>query len=249
MIITKDNSYSSYSQDDIIFLEKTNNSNKKFLTPKDLKPCVSIILNTSISKGEYPNRNDLAILLAVELKKSGLNQEQVKDKLQEWNYNNNPPLLERDLNSILRSSNKVKQDGSPRYDYGCNNHNLQVFCIDPEDKDNCYYYVKNFKNKEIKLEPDYITLGWQNLLTLSQRYLLFYVIPYIEKRRGFSCGSQLYVTVRELSQVSGIETKYFNKHLSKLKDYGLIDYTTGSSQVWKRKASEVRRIIPPPRPP
>ena len=246
MTITKEN---FYSQDSIAFLEKVQDSNKKLLLPKDLKPCIAMILGTPINKGDYPNRNDLAIILAVELRKSGLNSEQVEKRLQEWNYNNNPPLTESQLNSILRSSSKSKQNGSLKYDYGCNNFNLQAFCINPEDKEDCYYYLKNFKNKNIKIEPDYISLGWQNKLTLSQRYILFYGIPYIEKRRGFNCGSHLFVTVRELSQVSGMETKYFKKNLIALKNYGLIEYVIGSPRVWERKASKIRRIIPPPRPP
>lgn len=242
MTILKEETRKQNYWNNLKYLENVNNINNRFFLPKNTKPCISNILGTSISKGDSPNRNDLAITIAVELRKNGLNTEQVERKLKEWNFNNNPPLKESEIRSVLKSSEKTKSDGSLVYDYGCNHTNLVAFCIDPEDKNSCFYYKNNYSSSR-KYNIDYVSLGWQRRLSLSQRYTLFFIIPYLEKRRGVKPGNKLFVSVRELSQISGIDKNRFKDILTKLAEYNLIEYTPGTSRKWDKKATEIRRLI------
>jgi len=106
------NEFKDYYWDGISYLENINEINKRFILPKNTKPCVSNILGTSISKGDSPSRSNLAITIAVELRKNGLNTDQVERKLKEWNFNNSPPLKESEIRSVLKSSAKTKSNGS-----------------------------------------------------------------------------------------------------------------------------------------
>lgn len=242
MTILKEETDNRSYWDNLKYLENVNYINNKFSLPKNTKPCISNILGTSISKGDSPNRNDFAITIAVELRKNGLNTEQVERKLKEWNFNNSPPLKESEIRSVLKSSEKTKSDGSLVYDYGCNHSNLVAFCIDPEDKNSCFYYKNNYSSSK-KYNIDYVSLGWQNKLSLSQRLTLFFIIPYLEKRRGVRPGTKLFVSVRELSQISGIDKNRFKDILTRLTEYNLIEYTPGTSRRWDKKATEIRRLI------
>jgi hypothetical protein len=224
------------------YLEDINYTNRRFSLPRNTKPCISNILGTTISKGDYPSRNNLAITVAVELRKNGLNTDQVERILREWNYNNRPPLKESEIRSVLKSSQKTKSDGSLVYDYGCNHPHLVAFCIDPEDKNSCFYYKNNYSSKS-KYYVDYVSLGLQKKLTLSQRYVLFFVIPYLEKRRKVNPGTKIFVSVRELSQISGIDKNRFKDILTKLAEFGLIEYIPGTCRKWEKKATEIKRIV------
>jgi len=224
------------------YLEDANTLNRRYSLPKNIKPCISQILGTSISKGDMPSRNDLAITIAVELRKNGLDTDQVKRNLKDWNYNNNPPLKESEIRSVLKSSEKKKQNGSLVYDYGCNHSNLIAFCIDPEDKNSCFYYKNNYSSSK-KTYIDYTSKGWQKELTLLQRYILFFVIPYLEKRRGVRPGTRIFVSVRELRQISGCDKNSFRSVFEKLSEYELIEYIPGSSKRWEKKATEIKRLI------
>lgn len=242
MTILKEKTQRKSYWNNLKYLENANTQNKRFSLPQNTKPCISNILGTSISKGDMPSRNDLAITIAVELRKNGLDTDQVKRILKEWNYNNNPPLKESEIRSVLKSSEKNKADGSLVYDYGCNHSNLIAFCINPEDRNSCFYYKNNYSTSK-KYNIDYVSLGWQKKLTLSQRFVLFFVIPYLERRRGAKTGSKLFVSVRELSQISGIDKNRFKAILTKLADCNLIEYTPGTCRKWEKKATEIRRIV------
>jgi hypothetical protein len=242
LTIPKEKSQSKGYWDNLIYLENVNIQNKRFSLPKNIKPCISKILGTSISKGDIPSRNNLAITVAVELRKNGLNTDRVEKNLREWNYNNDPPLKESEIRSVLKSSEKTKQNGLLLYDYGCNHPNLVSFCIDPEDNNSCFYYKNNYSSSK-KNYIDYISLGWQKELTLIQRYILFFVIPYLEKRRGVRPGAKIFVSVRELRQISGCDKNSFRRVFEKLSEYQLIEYIPGSSKRWEKKATQIKRLV------
>ena len=86
-------------------------------------------------------------------------------------------------------------------------------------------------------------MGWQKRLSLLQRYILFFVIPYLEKRRCIRPGTRIFVSVRELRQISGCDKNGFKKAFEKLAEYELIEYIPGSSKRWNRKATEVKRMV------
>ncbi len=139
-------------------------------------------------------------------------------------------------------SEKKKLNDQYLYSPGCNNEQLKEYCI---GKESCYYYQKNFKGKGSR-EPSWVSLGWQHVLTAREQLLLCYVLPRIEGIRKQKKGTNLTIAVRELNQWTGIDQSDFKDICSRLEYYGLIEYTLGSSRVWEHKASEIRRIIPPP---
>ena len=229
-------------------LEKVKELNNSYNLPDFIKPCVSLILDTSFSKGDTYSRNEYCYLVFTEFRRIGIKKDDAKTKIGIWNSLNNPPLPESDIRSCLNSAYKKN------FTYGCNNQKLQEFCEMLGGKDSCFYYRKISK-KNIKYSADcYIDYGWQKILTSRECYILFYIIPLIERNRGLSTGSWLYVSCREFAQVSGVNERYFshnenNKHiLDKLKAYGLIEYITGKKHIWYKTANRIKRIIPIPIP-
>ena len=116
----------------------------------------------------------------------------------------------------------------------------------------CYYYKSICKKKRDYSEFDYINYGWQRVLTARERLVLFYTIPFIENKRGFNPGSRLYVSCRELEEVSGIDKRYFSHRkdkrniLDRLNSYGLLEFIPGKRHIWYKSAGIIKRIIPIP---
>ena len=205
------------------------------------KPCIVNLL----AGDEGTSRNISGLILASEFLKNGLEQEQIKSIVRKWNIENcEPNLRENQIRNIFKSAFTTNTEGRPKYDYGCNNR-LSAFCI-PEGKKGCIYY-QNYIKPNIKiLEPNYISLKWQHVLTVREFSMIAYFIPYIERKRQFKRGSRLYAGRREYSAISGINQRYIAEILKNLSSYGLIWYKAGIGRNWEKKASEVKRILPPP---
>ncbi len=227
------------SYDQVRLWEKANIGMNLYNLPKEIRPCISQLLVTSLEEGN--GRSKSGLYIAVELRKYDITEEKIEKVLNHWNLSNMPPLNDKEIRGILKQSDKKDLKGSFKYSPGCNK-DLQDFCV---GKDSCNYYIKNFKGKS-SIEPNYLGMGWQHVLTSREREVLFYVLPKIEKIRKLKKGSPIVITVRQLNYHTGIDQRYFNEILTNLKDYGLLDYKPGLPQVWKHKATEIRRIIPAP---
>ncbi len=228
--------------DRFINLENSKKALQLYKLPKDIKPCISNLLLTEVSKGDFPDRKRVGLFIAVELRRIGFNDGQVEVRLVGWNNANRPPLPQCDLRGILRQSDKKNDRGGYKYSPGCNT-DMQEYCV---EKDLCFYYKNNFQKGKKTVEPDYIKLGWQDKLNIGQTLLLFHTIPALEKRREFKRGSRMYVSYRELSYLSGINIRYIGPYLRKLANHGLIEFVPGQPRIWEKKASEVKRVIPAP---
>ena len=226
----------------IKLLEQSKTALMKYKLPKDTRPCISNLMLTPVAKGDYPDRKRVGLFIAVELRRIGFNDSQVEVRIIGWNNDNRPPLPDCDIRGILKQSDKKNDKGSYKYSPGCNN-DLKVYCV---NKDLCFYYKQKFLTNKQEEEPDYTALEWQNYLTTGQTLLLFHIIPVLEKRRGMKRGSRLFVSYRELRYLSGINIRFIGSHLRKLKEFGLIDFIPGQPRVWQKKASELKRILPPP---
>lgn len=94
-------------------------------------PCIESLLQEAVSEG---NRNEVAIRLSSYLLNfKQLPQEKVRQKLQEWNSNNKPPLEDSELHNIFESSLNGK------YVYGCEDPIIGEHC----NSDTCH--LKNNK--------------------------------------------------------------------------------------------------------
>ena len=205
-----------------------------------IKPCIVNLL----AGDNVISRNTSGLILASELLKNGLEKEQIKSIVKRWNNEKcEPNLRENELRKIFNSAFKTKADGKPKYDYGCNTK-LQSFCI---GKENCIYYQKFLKDKTKTSEPNYVGLKWQHVLTSREFLMIAYFIPYLERKRQYKKGSKIFVSVRELEAITGFNKRYITEILRSLNDYGLIEYKAGISRNWEKKASEIRRILPPPK--
>ena len=102
---------------------KTENK-KKHLKKRNIKtlPCVTEILNTSISKG---NRNNVAVVLANVLFQQGLSFKEVELALTAWNDSNEPPLPEQELYVTIKSARLLYDQDK---DYGCSSIKQLGFC-------------------------------------------------------------------------------------------------------------------------
>jgi len=203
------------------------------------KPCIANLLYGD----EGTSRNISGLILASELIKNGLDPEEIKSIVRKWNINAcSPNLTESQLRNIFKSAFKI--EGKAKYDYGCNTK-LKAFCIS-EGKEGCFYYQNHILgDKKIK-EPNYIGLRWQHVLTVREFAMLAYFIPRIEGKRQFKKGSRIYAGLREYSAISGINQSYIAEIFKSLMNYGLIEYKAGIGRNWEKKASEVKRILPPP---
>jgi hypothetical protein len=226
------------SQEQIRRLEKSKAGIDLYKLPKGTRPCISQLLITPIEEGN--GRSKSGLFIAVELRRCDIPENKIEKILRHWNSSNIPPLKDKEIRGILKQSSKKNTKGSYMYSPGCNNHLLN-YCI---GKDLCNYYIRNFKGKG-SIEPNYLSKGWQYVLT-AREHLLLRKLKDIETARNLSAGSPIVITVKQLNYHTGINTRYFREILTSLSNYGLVTYIPGSPQVWEHKATEIRRVIPAP---
>jgi len=220
-------------------LEKSKIGNDRYKLPKEVRPCISQLLITSVEAGN--KRSEKGLYIAVELRRCGISEDKIEKILNSWNLDNIPPLKSKEIRGILKQSSKRNTRGNYLYSPGCNNRYLADYCI---GKDLCNYYIRNFKGKG-STEPNYLSMGWQYVLT-AREHLLLRKLKDIEVARNLSKGSPIVITFRQLEYHTGINKRYFNEILASLDNYGLVAYEIGSQQLWKHKATEIRRVIPAP---
>ncbi len=218
---------------------RTELSDRLYVLAEAIRPCVAMIWKTPFPKGGHFNRSYICSILATEFLRLGFPEERVSRELIEWNLNNDPPLRNSDLGSTLRTAIRKS------YKYGCQNDVLVEYCIDPEI---CQHARDKAGLKRVNYRA-FLKYGWQRILNNLPVMLYWIAIPEVEKRRGMTPGSKLYVTHRELADTAGVSKKHVGKTLTTLSNFGLIEYVAGTPRKWEGKASEVRRIFPVPLPP
>ena len=76
------------------FSQKLNSS-----TP--IKPCVALMMNTSISKGDFVSRNTALHVISCELKSCGVCEKSCMSWAKEWNKKNNPPMPYVEVETVI----------------------------------------------------------------------------------------------------------------------------------------------------
>jgi len=226
-------------------LENVNRSLKKFTLPNFIKPCVSLMLYDSFEKGGEFSRDRIGYIIATELRRVGKSPEITEKILNQWDKKNFPPLG----SSKIRV--KVKSAFGRDYTFGCNNEPVILEYCKKVNKDFCQYYKQISSGRRIGNDRDFIRYGWPNILSGVERDVYYIALPELEKRRGIKAGDLIITNHREIGRICGISLGSIagkTGALEKLQKRGLIIYRPGEPYRWRIEASEIKRIIPIPKP-
>jgi lambda repressor-like predicted transcriptional regulator len=234
--------------DAIIAWEAVKEVQERFGIHQGMKPCIAPLLLNSYGKKDRPDTNRATYIITVELKRMRFKEEKTLEILKLWNKASISPIQ---LSKLRNTARNVYKESYP---FGCEipADNIKFhpaeLCIGQED---CKYYSPS-KRKVLQKQKENVWLlqdtGWTEHLR-SNSVLLYLILPYIEKQNGTYPGERIYVGYRDLSKYTGISINSIKTTLEQLQEYGLISFIPGLPEAYGRKATEIRRIFPLPRPP
>lgn len=228
--------------DIIKHLYRIKKANTEFKTPDYLKDCISRILEQGFEKGGY-GRGRVLYIIATDLRRIGKTKEEAKEILIKWNYQNSPPL---EVGEIQRTINSAFGDN---YEFGCNKEPVLIANCHPEGKEFCQYYKDLIGSKKrIGHDRDFIRYGWCLILQPAERQIYYIALPYLENQRGIKPGFTIYASYRDIHNTCGVTLGSIKTALEGLARHGLIMFKVGKSYYYKHIASEIKRIIPIPKP-
>ncbi len=215
---------------------------KKYCLPDSIMPCVKSLLDMSFNEGI---RNEVAYIIATELEKE-FDEDKTKEILRCWNSENEVALLDREIRSVVKSAYV-----HPEKKHGCNPsaYILQEICDEFGGKKACQYYRDFIGDKAVRHNDyDYYKYGWHNIVG-HYGFRLYFGLTYIEYKRRWKKGSQLYLSVRDMRRLLGLKNSDSLKiNAIKLRNLGLINYEIGKQHKYNGKAGMYQRIIPIPKP-
>lgn len=204
-----------------------------------IKPCIATLIESPLTKGGFPQRNEAGLVIASELKRIGQNYDQVLSRLQYWNQHNNPPLRYSELQHITNCA--FRKD----YKYSCLNPILSAFCI---GEDVCPF-VNGVRSEKPKYNDlVFLDRGWQCFLTTTQSAIYWIGLKYLEVCRHIGKGGRIFANHTQIAKASGVSLSSIRRNLKILQKVGLIEYKPGTPRKWEGCASEIRRIFPVPYP-
>lgn len=205
----------------------------------DIKPCIALMLENSYCRGDSPNRNTAALIIACELNRIGLEQASIEYRLRLWNERNDPPLKRSELLKAIRNAITGK------YDYGCNNTYLEPTCM---GKDVCPHYKGVKSNRRTYNNRTFIKYHWPQYLSNVAIITYYLTLVELERRKQVGPSGKIFTSYREINEISGLSHQSIKKALLELEHFGLIKLKIGYSQVWLHRGTEIQRIIPIPKP-
>lgn len=218
---------------------QTELSKKLNINPSAIRPCIARMWSIGFVKVGYWDRSLISSILATELLRIDCHERVVEDELREWNKKNDPPIKLAEIKSTIRTAKRKN------YNYSCHHDYVREFCIGEEL---CMLKKGNLGNRQINYRS-FFTYKWQKILHNSSKLVYWLALPEIEKKTGLKAGDRLYVGQREIADFAGITTKSVKNALDELFAYGLIKYKPGVPRKWEKKATEVIRVFPIPKPP
>jgi len=232
--------------DEVSYYQQHQEAINKYKLPKDIKPCIAILLTSKNMEGQGYRRTVYGLMIAAELRDLSLNKDQIEAKLKKWNYEFVDPSLQlKDIRGILRQCFKKEANGKYKFNFNfCNGKYSdgliqEGHCIGQE---NCYYY-KQHKSKKPR-SFNYISTGWQHILTAREQVMLFAILR-LEGIKKVWPNKTLITTYRELSYQTGTNRRYVKDDLIALEAYGIIEVELGKAQYWEHTGTKIKRIIPP----
>lgn len=210
------------------------------VSPKAIKPCAAYILHHN-PKSRISKPNDHAFFIAVELKRIGEKKEETAKILQIWNSRNSQSLRPNELNGL------IDRVYSGPHVYGCNSPMVREYC--PE-KENCPHYKALFPTRTRKArhrERDFYRYGWQKILTPGLTGF-YHGLKEVETALSLRPGELIVGSYNSISQRTGVAGSHLTEYLNTLEGVGLIKCKIGEPYKWHKTATEIRRMIPIPRP-
>lgn len=206
---------------------------------KDIRPCIATLMETPLSKGEFPNRNEAALVIASELKRIGVDYDSATGRVESWNRFNNPSLRPSEQTKAVNNA------FAKEYNYGCHNAILVAFCV---GQDLCPFHNHVLSRKPKYNDLVFVDYGWPTHLTGRQTLIYGVALPHLEKTRRIGRGGLICANHRQIANACGISRERVGKDLKILSELGLIEYNAGIPRKWEGRASEIRRVFPIPRP-
>ena len=211
-------------------LEDFERTRGKLRLPADIKPCiVKLLEDPSVREG------DNAFVVACELHRVGRTEKQIGSLLTRLNIRTS------------KARGIIKSVAGGKYEFACPRLEEKGICL-YKSREECFWYqaIPRESQKPYR-ERDFWRFGWPRRLTVPES-MIYLTIREVEKLKRYPAGSRLYLSYKLLAETSGVSKGWILKCCQGLKDKGLIEFKKGSQHRWHRRASEVKRIIPIPRP-
>jgi len=213
---------------------------KKLMHPgPDIKPCIAQMLENSYAKGDVPDRNTVALIISSELRRLGCTEDEILRRIAIWNERNADPLKISEYTKAVRSA--FRKD----YDYSCYHIYLEPTCIGYND---CPYPERVLSKKKYYNNRLFFRYRWPEILPGVANSIYFMALVELERIRQVGAGGLIFASYRDISKLSGANRTSIKKNLEILKTHGLIKLKIGTPRKWERKATEIKRIIPIPKP-
>ena len=211
-------------------LEDFERTRGKLRLPADTMPCIVKLLDDpSVREADNP------FIVACELHRVGRTEKQIDS------------LLTRLGISASKIRGIIKSVATGRYEFRCPTLEEKGICL-YKSRQECFYYqaIPRESQKPYR-ERDFWRFGWPRRLTAPE-IVIYLAIREFERLKGYPAGSRLYMSRKEFIRISGRVAKTIMPSLERLKKKGLIKFKKGTQHRWYGRASEVRRVIPIPRP-
>jgi len=211
-------------------LEDFERTRGKLRLPADIKPCIVKLLDDpSVREADNP------FIVACELHRVGRTEKQIESLLMRLN------IRDSKVRGVIRSII------TGRYEFGCPRLEEKGICLYKVREDCFWYQAIPRESQKPYRERDFWRFGWPRRLTAPE-IVIYLAIREFEKRRGLPAGSRLYMSRKDFIRISGRAVNTIMPSLERLKKKGLIKFKRGTQHKWYGRASEVKRIIPIPRP-
>ena len=208
---------------------------------RNLKPCIALIMEKGLEKGDLTDRATGSVIIASELRRLGKDEDFVSDYLKTWNQKNRPPRRLSEIESAVRSSFRKE------YRYSCKNVHLEQLC---PGREFCSFAKLKSPNGRYQNNRKFLEYGWQNFLSNAAKDLYYIGIVELERRLGVGAGGIVIANHKRFALFAGISPKTAGKALLELAQTPLIrHFEMGTPRKWEGKATEIQRTIPIPAPP
>ena len=196
-----------------------------------MKPCLSNLLDDCSAIKDGIN----AFIVACELHRTGKTDGQIRS------------VLDRLRVGPSKVRSAVKSAATDKYSFGCPRLEREGLCRYGH-RSQCWWYERIPKRSwKGRNERDFWRYGWPGKLT-STEGMVYLAVREIETKRRIRAGSWLFISRKELTMVSGASHGWVLQCCERLRNNGLIEFKKGTQHRWYGRASEIRRIVPIPRP-
>ena len=211
-------------------LEDFERTRGKLRLPADIKPCiVKLLEDPSVREADNP------FIVACELHRIGRTEKQIDSLLTGLGIKTSK------VRGVIKSIATGRYKG-----FGCPRLEEKGICLYKAREDCFWYQAIPRESQKPYRERDFWRFGWSSNLTTPES-MIYLAIKEVEKRKGYPAGSRLYVSRKELSELTGVSPPWVTKCCEKLGRVGLIRFKKGSQHRWYGRAGEVKRIIPIPK--